>query len=452
MEATPSPAERRKTSIARRSKRMQKSVPLNNAGPTSESEPEGTTGDISGSMAPPPVPPAKKGQQSPRKAATPSKENNESGRASIQPGSPLFSKPSSRAGSVTPSLKDTVTEGHDDGRDDASISESSKTHRKTEEERLQFFKSQPDCRQVEPHRAFCTGCDQWVPLNPARAYVMRPWLVHRRECRRNSLTAKQDTTKAHNEEEAAPDGSEGYNDVTSAVQSTSEKQRRFKGEAERQAYLEADPRSEEVRPYEVLCKTCKKWVQTGNKTRYSLNHWKDHQKRCSGSIPSSRVATAERKLKLVNDASTKSFTATSVQCAHCDATVMLHGEGDYNVTKWEEHKADCLSSPQHEQVVKASDASPSRSERSENRPPISVASTEATAVDGAALSGGSKKRLREADGDDAEMRPHARARTDFAHPSGALDWLLLPFRSFVSGFKKGLGQPSNEPSPESTST
>jgi hypothetical protein len=124
-----------------------------------------------------------------RKAATPSKENNASGRASIQPGSPLFSKPSSRADSVTPSLKD--TEGHDDGRDDASISESSKTHRKTEEERLQFFKSQPDCRQVEPYRAFCTGCDQWVPLNSARAYVMRPWLVHRRECRRNSLTAKQ---------------------------------------------------------------------------------------------------------------------------------------------------------------------------------------------------------------------------------------------------------------------
>jgi len=428
---------------------MKKSEPSNNAGPTSESEPEGTAGDITGSMAPPPVPPAKKGRQTPRKAVTPSKEQgtNGSGRASIQPGSPLLSKPSSRAGSVTPSLKD--TEGHDDGPDDVSIAESSKSHRKTEEERLQFFKSQPDCRQVEPHRAFCSGCDQWVPLNPTRAYVMRPWLVHRRECRRNSLTAKQENTKAHDKEEEAPDGSEGDNDVTSAVQSTSEKSGRFKGEAERQAYLEADPRSEEVRPYEVLCKTCKKWVQLGNKTRYSLYHWKDHQKRCSGSIPSSRVATAERKLKLVNDPSAKLFTPTSVQCAHCGATVMLHGEGDYNVTKWEEHKADCLSSPQDKQVVKASNASPSRSEKSENRPPISVASTEATAVDGTALSGGSKKRLREADEEDSETRPRARARTNSAHPSGALDWLLLPFRSFVSGFKMGLGQSTE---PESTST
>jgi hypothetical protein len=57
--------------------------------------------------------------------------------------------------------------------------------------------------------------------------------------------------------------------------------------------------------------------------------------------PSSRVATAERKLNLVNDAAAKSFTTTSVQCKHCDATVALEGEGDYNTVKWEEHKASC---------------------------------------------------------------------------------------------------------------
>ncbi|KAI9454438.1 hypothetical protein F5148DRAFT_1288634 [Russula earlei] len=393
-------------------------------------------------------------------AVTPSKKDNKaSGRTSIRSdGSPLVSKPSSRAGSVTPSIKG--TEGQDDGRDDVSVTESSRSHRKTEEERLQFFNSRPECREVEPHRAFCIGCDQWVPLNPVRSYAMRPWLVHRRECRRNSLTTNQVITKAPNEEEAAPDGSEGDHDVASVVQSASEITGRFKGETDRQAYLEGDPRSEEVRPYEVLCKTCKKWVQLGNKTRYSLGHWKEHQKRCSGSIPSSRVATAERKLKLVNDASAKSFTATSVQCAHCDTTVMLHGDGDYNLTKWEEHSEECLCSPQHERrtdgmPAKASDASPSRSERSENQPPLSVASTEATAVDGTALSGGTKKRGREPDEDDSETRHRARARRDLEYPSGTLDWLLLPFRSFVSGFKRGLTQSTtskSQPPHQSTST
>jgi hypothetical protein len=57
--------------------------------------------------------------------------------------------------------------------------------------------------------------------------------------------------------------------------------------------------------------------------------------------PSSRVATAERKLKLVNDASAKSFSATIVRCALCDVTITLDGEGDYNLTKWEEHKTIC---------------------------------------------------------------------------------------------------------------
>jgi hypothetical protein len=90
--------------------------------------------------------------------------------------------------------------------------------------------------------------------------------------------------KTPRKEGAAPDSSKGDDDATSIVQSSSEKLGRLKGEAERQAYLEGDPRAEEVRPYEVLCKTCKKWVQLGNKTRYSLGHWKGHQKRCSGSM------------------------------------------------------------------------------------------------------------------------------------------------------------------------
>jgi len=127
-----------------------------------------------------------------RKTMTPSKEQvgNACSRASVKTHScPLISKASSRAGSMTPSTKG--NEGQDDGRDDVSVADSSKGHRKTEEERIQFFHSQPDCREVEPHRAFCIGCDQWVPLNSARAYVMRPWILHRRECRRNSLPTKQ---------------------------------------------------------------------------------------------------------------------------------------------------------------------------------------------------------------------------------------------------------------------
>ena len=136
------------------------------------------------------------------------------------------------------------------------------------------------------------------------------------------------------------------------------------------------------------------------------------------------------------------------------------------MTKWQEHKAACPRSvhfscrkpsscsaydgfPLNEYVshgtfTRPPDASPSRSERSENRPPLSVASTEATAVDAAALLGSSKKRQRDSDEDESETRPRTRAKMQAESPSGALDWLLLPFRSFVNGFKKGIGQSGSE--------
>jgi hypothetical protein len=103
-------------------------------------------------------------------------------------------------------------------------------------------------------------------------------------CALSDLPPRRVITNSPHKDGAAPEGSEGDDEVASTRQSASEKSGRLKGEAERQAYLEGDPRAEEVRPYEVLCETCKKWVQLGNKTRFSLNHWREHQKRCSGSM------------------------------------------------------------------------------------------------------------------------------------------------------------------------
>ena len=79
----------------------------------------------------------------------------------------------------------------------------------------------------------------------------------------------------------------------------------------------------------------------------------------------------------------------------------------------------------HDTYTRAPNASPNRSEVSENRPPLSVASTETTAVDAAALLGSGKKRQREPDEEESETRPRSRAKTHVESASGALDWLLL---------------------------
>ena len=275
---------------------------------------------------------------------------------------------------MAPSLKG--NDGQDDGRDDVSVAESSKGHRKTEEERIQFFQSQPDCREVEPHRAFCTGCDQWVPLNAVRPYVMRPWLVHRRECRINSHTNKQYAFDSRFPElplmclrEGCPQrlsikkrellmavtamtmsylpfnlhpGHQGGTRVRRSARLT------LKGT---RALKKFDPMKCCARPARNGCSSetsrAIRSVTGKNIKNDALVRCESIHMNCVRSqidntySPSSRVATAERKLMLVNDASAKSFSGTDVLCKHCDTTIALDGEGDYNLTKWQEHKAAC---------------------------------------------------------------------------------------------------------------
>lgn len=56
-----------------------------------------------------------------------------------------------------------------------------------------------------------------------------------------------------------------------------------RNDAERKAFLEADPRAQEVRPHEALCRSCQKWIQLGTRP-YLLSNWNSHQQRCSGVV------------------------------------------------------------------------------------------------------------------------------------------------------------------------
>jgi len=293
-------------------------------------------------------------------------------------------------------------------------------------------------------------------------------VLHRKTCAGRASNRKPSSISStpkspERDEEAASEEDES----ASAVPSSTGKGAR-KNEADRQRHLEDDPRSEEVRPYEVLCKTCSKWIKLGNKRRFNLEPWKGHQKRCSGQIPSSRIATAERKLKLVNDGLAKKFTTSSVECARCRASVALVGEGDYDLSNWEAHKASCgpgagPAPPPAATTTTATTSSVSPDARggdnansttdpgiggyAGDRPSLSVASTDATAVDRSpALVPGPSRGLKRARDDDdphiAHEHPPRRLRTAAYTPSGALSWLLTPIRSFIAGFKDGINSSS----------
>lgn len=202
------------------------------------------------------------------------------------------------------------------------------------------------------------------------------------------------------------------------------------------------------------------------------------------------MTAAERTLKLVNDAQAKTFEPKSVECAVCGTSVKLEGEGDYNLTRWEEHKAECaalryIPNLTHAQFVLntrpyrvASESSMTFSEHPfppidppQTSPPPSptpapepaptdmdcmtdaeppsplkrqpaLSSADYMAPPSSPLKRPVPSPLKRAhDADDLAVRPAQRARTEgFAPPKGDVtwvDWALLPFRTFVQGFREG---------------
>lgn len=128
--------------------------------------------------------------------------------------------------------------------------------------------------------------------------------------------------------------------------------------AQRRAYLRDDPLVEEVEPHQVLCRGCRKWIRLASTSQYTLNNWLSHRLRCAPTspkpprrtpskpnfTPSSRVATAERKIVLLNDPQVKAISTGRVQCGACKKVVDLESEVDYDLMKWTEHKATCIPS------------------------------------------------------------------------------------------------------------
>lgn len=55
-------------------------------------------------------------------------------------------------------------------------------------------------------------------------------------------------------------------------------------EQERKAFLLEDSRAETVKPEEVLCRKCQKWIKLSKTINYSLSNWNAHQRRCSDAM------------------------------------------------------------------------------------------------------------------------------------------------------------------------
>ncbi|KAM5536629.1 hypothetical protein V8D89_009724 [Ganoderma adspersum] len=310
--------------------------------------------------------------------------------------------------------------------------------RKGEAERRQFLEDDPNSGEIEPHRIYCKACSEWVDLNPKLKFIMKLWIEHRKRCQGIDLV--ESPTKEKEKASTEPEEDNASVAEQSVLESASIGIKRVKKEEDRKAIIEADPLSGEVKTDTAFCKGCQSWVKLSTVTTYSLHHWRNHSNKCNSGVPSSRVATAQRKLSLVNDSQVKIFTTQSVDCKLCNSTVELEGKADYDTTKWEEHKATCTSGLSNGVVAKV--AAVETPAPSLSRPPPSVTDTEETAVATDVPSTPQKRTKRSREEEDAPERSVRARDTSYEPPQGEnpgfVGWIADSIKSFFRSFREGL--------------
>lgn len=136
--------------------------------------------------------------------------------------------------------------------------------KRSEEERIQYLRSDPYVAQFEPYRVRCASCDKWIRLRPNSTYCSIPWDAHRKSC----LARK------------------GPRDPPPR-------------------FVAADP---DVRKYDgerVLCKACNSWISVGPEEQ-AAQAWSQHRAQCRPASPAAppppasvaSAATAPRVLSV----------------------------------------------------------------------------------------------------------------------------------------------------------
>ncbi|KAL5530990.1 hypothetical protein ACEPAG_3866 [Sanghuangporus baumii] len=54
--------------------------------------------------------------------------------------------------------------------------------KRTEEERIEYLRTDPYVAQFEPYRVLCGSCNKWIRLRPNSTYCSIPWDAHRKSC------------------------------------------------------------------------------------------------------------------------------------------------------------------------------------------------------------------------------------------------------------------------------
>ncbi|GBE86704.1 hypothetical protein BKA93DRAFT_759875 [Sparassis latifolia] len=127
--------------------------------------------------------------------------------------------------------------------------------KRSEEERIDYLRSDPYVAQFEAYRVLCASCDKWIRLRPNSTYCSIPWDAHRKSCLAKKFAKNASPT-----------------DDRSNVFVTDPLVRKF--DAER-----------------VLCRNCETWIRLGaHDNLLAVKKWMEHRAVCQQEITSTSAA------------------------------------------------------------------------------------------------------------------------------------------------------------------
>jgi hypothetical protein len=148
--------------------------------------------------------------------------------------------------------------------------------KRSEEERIQYLRSDPYVAQFDAYRVLCGSCNKWIRLRPNSTFCSIPWDAHRKSClaRKGCVvvpppsppfclihTKQLSLASAYSAKEVAP------------------------------PFVAADPDALKYDGGRVLCKGCNSWVFVGQDSQ-AAQAWSQHRAQCRPASPSAHLAAA----------------------------------------------------------------------------------------------------------------------------------------------------------------
>lgn len=137
--------------------------------------------------------------------------------------------------------------------------------KRSEEERINFFRTDPHVAQFEAYRVLCGSCNKWIRLRSNSSYCSIPWEAHRKSClsKKSLVNVSQFRARIlliHLRCRVQP-------------RSPSEQRKRL---------FSNDPHVRDVEKDRVLCNACDSWIQIlMDDGRQAIAHWDQHKLTCS---------------------------------------------------------------------------------------------------------------------------------------------------------------------------